>query len=169
MLCLEAGSKNIWAVRSWQIFFNSHVTIARTCWVCCNTTSDRSVCELVLWLISFCLAILCDLLRCTSMQLSQRLWMLTIPPVDVDPNPQDMIFIFFSKKSVICIWVSNLFSNIDTWPKRMCSGFRRPHYYPLCGSLYAFGLDLQAQAKMRWSLPSQACCSLCEDTIDFFN
>ncbi len=130
MLCLEAGSKNIWAVRSWRIFFNSHVTIARTCWVCCNTTSDRSVCELILWLISFCLAILCDLVRCTSMQLSQRLWMLTIPQVDIDPNSQDMIFIFFSKKSVVCIWISHVFSNIDTWPKRMCSGFRRPQLLP---------------------------------------
>jgi hypothetical protein len=37
---------------------------------------------------------------------------------------------FFSKKSVICIWISHVFSNIDTWPKRMCSGFRRPQLLP---------------------------------------
>jgi hypothetical protein len=30
-------------------------------------------------------------------------------------------------------------------------------------------LLVQGQAKMKWSSPSQACCSLNEDTIDFFN
>jgi hypothetical protein len=75
--------------------------------------------------------------------------MLTIPPVDIDPNSQDMIFIFLVR-NLSYAFESHMCSLILTHDLKGCVQVSEgPNYYPLCVSLYAFGLDLQAQAKMR--------------------